>query len=226
MKSSSSINNPVASESPSFRVWSQSRFLLTARSHSTGTPSSAHCCLWCCISCHLQQYQHHCLWAMKFIQMILIQREKMKSFFSWPSYFQPSGFPQGQGRGGTALLLSWEWMAGSGQKLIKLALAEDMNCGITPWIASNPISLAQLVMRSWDEFQPARKHSSWTFTRKSIHWTLRFLLKFLLDFYTWLNLPHSSVCPNFSIWISLTEQFCHLKMSNVQETIKASTAGI
>lgn len=104
-------------------------------------------------------------------------KKKMKRFFSWLSYFQSSGFPHGHGRGGTALLLSWKWMAGSGQKLIKPALAKDMNCGITPWIASNPISLAQLVMRSWDEFQLARKHSSWTFTRKSIHWTLRFLLK-------------------------------------------------
>lgn len=111
------------------------------------------------------------------------------SFYSWPSYFQSSGFPHGQGRGGTALLLSWKWMAESGQKLIKLALAEDMNCGITLWIASNPISLAQLVMRSWDEFQPARKHSSWTFTRKSIHWTLRFLLKFYWIF------THSSTFP-------------------------------
>lgn len=106
------------------------------------------------------------------------KEKKMKRFFSRPSYFQPSGFPHGQGRGGTALLLSWEWMAGSGQKLIKLALAKGMNCGTVPWIASNPISLAQLVMRSWDEFQPARKHSSWTFPRKSIHWTLTFLLKF------------------------------------------------
>lgn len=223
MKSSSSINNPVASESPSLRIQSQSRFLLTARSHSTGTPSSAHCCLWCCTPCHLQQYQYDCLWAMKFIQMILIQRKKMKHFFSWLSCFQSSGFPHSQGRGGTALLLSWKWMAGSGQKLIKLALAKDMNCGITPWIASNPISLAQLVTRSWDEFQLTRKHSSSTFTRKSIHWTLRFLLKFYWIFTQGSTFP-TGLFGFF--WVSLTQQFCHLKMSNVQGTSKASTAGI
>lgn len=139
--------------------------------------------------------------------------------------FSSSGFPHRQGRDGTALLLSWKWMAGSGQKLIKLALAKDMNCGITPWIASNPISPAQLVTRSWDEFQPARKHSSWTFTRKSIRWT-QILTQVLLHFYTRSNFSHMPVCLNFSIWVSLTEQFCHLKMRKVQETIKASTAGI
>lgn len=147
----------------------------------------------------------------KFIQMILIQRKKNEAFLFLTKLFSViCFFPHSQGRGGTALLLGWKWMAGSGQKLIKLALAKDMNCGITPWIASNPISLAQLVMRSGDEFQPARKHSSWTFTRKSIHWTLRFLLKFYWIFTQGSTFPTRPVCLNFSIWIPLTEQFCHL----------------
>lgn len=89
-------------------------------------------------------------------------------------WFRSSGFPRGQERDGPALLLSWKWTAGVRQKLIKLVLAKDTNCGITPWTASNPISPAQLVTRSWDEFLPATKHSSWTSTRKSIHQTLRF----------------------------------------------------
>lgn len=69
-------------------------------------------------------------------------------------------------------------MDGSRQKLIKLALARDMNCGITPWITSNPISLAQLVTRNRDESFSLQWNTSWTYRQKSIHQTLRFLLKF------------------------------------------------
>ena len=144
----------------------------------------------------------------KFTQMILIQRKKKKKvFFSRLRYFQSSGFPHGQGRDGTALLLSWKWMAGGGQKLIKLALATDMNCGIAPRIASNPISLAQLVMRSWDEFQPAMKHSSWTCTRKSIHQTV-ILNQVLLVFFIQGPAFPTGLLPklfhlNFSCWTIL-----------------------
>lgn len=127
----------------------------------------------------------------KVIQIILTQKKNLTSasLLDW-GYLQSSGFPHRQGRDRTALLLSWKWMAGSRQKLIKLALAKDMNCGITPQIASNPISLAQLVTRSWDEFQPAMKHSSWTFTRKSIHWTWEILTQVLLGFYERPNFPN------------------------------------
>lgn len=87
-------------------------------------------------------------------------------------------------------------MAGSGQELIKLALAEDMNCGITPWIASNPISLAQW---SWGAEMSFSLQGN---TLLELSWEnqytelWRFLLKFLLDFYTRLNLPTA-----LSAWI-------------------------
>lgn len=118
----------------------------------------------------------------KTTHMILIQRKKKKSiylhFFSLLRYFQSPGLAHGEERDGTALLLSWKWMDGSRQKLIKLALARDMNCGITPWITSNSISLAQLVTRNRDESFSLQWNTSWTYRQKSIHQTLRFLLKF------------------------------------------------
>lgn len=60
-------------------------------------------------------------------------------------------------------------MAGGRQKLIKLALARDMNCGITPWIASNPISLAQLVMRNRDESSACNETQFLNLQRKKIN---------------------------------------------------------
>lgn len=181
----SSINISIASETPPTGIQYQSRFLLTARPLNIGTPSSA-----CCASdaavhvtssctdaavlgpCCKQNHSHDSDSKKKKKKSIYLH------FFSLLRYFQSPGLAHGEERDGTALLLSWKWMDGSRQKLIKLALARDMNCGITPWITSNSISLAQLVTRNRDESFSLQWNTSWTYRQKSIHQTLRFLLKF------------------------------------------------
>lgn len=110
-------------------------------------------------------------------QMILIQRKKSVSFLD--RYFQSSALPHGQERDGTALLLSWKWMAGSRQKLIKLALAKDMNCGITPWIASNHIFPCSAGHEELRWVSACNETQFLNFHKKiNTHQTLRFLLKF------------------------------------------------